>query len=210
MLETRKFSKGILLTCLITSIIWFLVLTYAWSQHRSSEILTGVIGGLTVILGMLTAEWLRTAREQVDLTRMRFEELMTHLEKVLYNFDDFVQDQFSEVGSRHWNDYNHVISSLIRLSRTTRWPQPNAIDIREAARDLLARMRALAMDAEENDHIWNLEERLELHLESRKLAGLIWAHEAEERDDFESLINKYRKTAPSVGIPVTWLKKPLS
>ena len=208
MLETWKFSKGILLTGLVTSIFWLLVLTYAWSQHRSSEILTGVIGGLTVILGMLTAEWLRSAREQVDLTRMRHEELMTHLEKVLYNFDDFMRDQFSEVGSRHWNDYNHVISSLIRLSRTTKWPQPNALEIRKAARDILAKMRALALDAEENDHIWKLEERLELHLESRELHSLIWAHETEESDDFESLINKYRKTAPSPGIPATWVEKP--
>ena len=208
MLNSWKFSKGILLTSLVTSIIWSLVLVYARSQHRSSEILTGVIGGLTVILGMLTAEWLRTAREQVELTRIRFEELMTHLEKVLYNFDDFMHDQFSEVGSRHWNDYNHVISALIRLSRTTRWPQPNAIEIRKEARDILAKMRALAMDAEENDHIWNLEERLEIHLESRELHRLIWANEREESDDFESLINKYRKTSPSSGIPVTWVKKP--
>ena len=208
MLEAWKFSKGILLTCLITSIVWFLILTYAWSQHRSSEILTGVIGGLTVILGMLTAEGLRTAREQVDLTRMRHEELMTHLEKVLYNFDEFVRDQFSEVGSRHWNDYNHVISSLLRLSRTTKWPQPHATQIRKAARDILAKMRALALDAEENDHIWNLEERLAIHLESRELRRLIWADETEESDDFDSLVSKYRKTARSPGIPATWVEKP--
>lgn len=207
MLESWKFSKGILLTCLVTSIFWFFVITYAWSQHRSSEILTGVIGGLTVILGMLTAEWLRSAREQVDLTRMRYEELMTHFEKVLYNFDEFIQDQFSEKGSRHWDDYNHVISSLIRLSRTTRWPQPNAVRIRKAARDVLARMRALTRDAEENDHIWNLQERMEILSENGELVGLIWAHESEERDNFESLVIKYRKSPSSAGMPVTWVKK---
>lgn len=210
MLETWKFSKGILLTCLVTSVFWFLVLDYAWSQHRSSEILTGVIGGLTVILGMLTAEWLRSAREQVDLTRMRFEELMTHLEKVLYNFDEFIGDQFSEAGARHWDDYNHVISSLIRLSRTTRWPQPNATMIRKAARDLFARIRALARDAEENDHMWSPEERLEIIAKSGELVGLIWAHKSEEIDDFESLINKYRKSPSSEGMPVIWVKKSIS
>ena len=210
MLETWKFSKGILLTCLMTSAIWSLVLAYAWSQNRSTEILTGVIGGLTVILGMLTAEWLRTAREQVDLTRMRYEELMSHLEKVLYNFDEFVRDQFSEVGSRHWDDYNHVISSLISLSSTTRWPQPNAIGIRKTARDMLARMRALARDAEENDHIWSIEERLEILVESGELAGLIWAHETEEINNFESLITNHRKTPSNADIHVTWVKKSLS
>ena len=159
---------------------------------------------------MLTAEWLRSAREQVDLTRMRFEELMTHFEKVLYNFDTFIRDQFSEEGSRHWEDYNHVISSLIRLSRTTRWPQPNAVRIRKAARDLLARMRPLARDAEENDHIWVLEERLEILSDSGELSELIWAHRSEETDDFESLVNKYRKTPSTKGMPISWVKKPPS
>lgn len=203
-----KFSKGLLLSWLGTSIISFLVLGYAWSQHRSSEILTGVIGGLTVILGMLTAEWLRTAREQVELSRMRLLELMSHLNKVLHNFEDYFRDPYSEVGSRHMNDYNHVIASLRRLSRTTGWPQPNAIEIRSTSRDLLARMNALLRDAEENRYVWNLEERLEISVASKELIRLIWAQEKEERDDFESLVDTYRKTDPTTGNPATGLQNP--
>lgn len=210
MMESWKFSKGLLLSWLGTSIISFLVLGYAWSQHRSSEILTGVIGGLTVILGMLTAEWLRTAREQVELSRMRLLELMSHLNKVLHNFEEYFKDPYSEVGSRHLNDYNHVIASLRRLSRTTGWPQPNAIEIRSVSRDLLARMNALLRDAEENKYVWNLEERLEISLASKELIRLIWAHEKEERDDFESLVNMYRKTDPTSGNPVTEVQNPSS
>lgn len=71
-------------------------------------------------------------------------------------------------------------------------------------------MRALARDAEENGHIWNLQDRLEIHLESRELVSLIWAHETEEMNEFESLVNGYRKTPPSDGIPVTWAKKPIA
>jgi len=199
MMESWKFSKGLLLSWSGTSIVSFLVLGYAWSQHRSSEILTGIIGGLTVILGMLTAEWLRTAREQVELSRMRLQELMSHLDTVLHNFEDYFKDPYSEVGSRHLADYNHVIASLIRLSRTTGWPQPNAREIRSTSRDLLARMNALVRDAEENRYVWNLEERLEIALASKELIRLIWAHEKDERDEFESLVNNYRKIPPSAG-----------
>ena len=210
MMESWKFSKGFLLSWLGTSTISFLVLGYAWSQHRSSEILTGVIGGLTVILGMLTAEWLRTAREQVELSRMRLLELMSHLDKVLHNFEDYFKDPYSEVGSRHLNDYNHVIASLVRLSRTTGWPQPNAIEIRSASRDLLARMNALVKGAAENRYVWNLEERLEIASASKELIRLIWAHDKDERDDFESLVNTYRKTDPTIGNSVTEVQNPSS
>ena len=133
---------------------------------------------------------------------------MSHLDKVLHNFEDYLKDPYSEVGSRHLIDYNRVIASLVRLSRTTGWPQPNAIEIRSASRDLLARMNALVRDAEENRYVWNLEERLEISLASKELISLIWAYEKEERDDFESLVNTHRKTDPTIGNPVTEVQSP--
>lgn len=72
------------------------LLGFAYQRHRSSEILTGVIGGLTIILGMITAGWLRASREQIELTRSRFFELLTHLERYLYNFDEYMRDQYSD------------------------------------------------------------------------------------------------------------------
>lgn len=120
MLEIWKFPKGIPLTALATATIWFLVLGFAYRQHRSSEILTGVIGGLTIILGKIRAAWLRSSREQVEVTRDRFFELMTHLERYLYNFDGFMQEPYSHEKSRHMEDFVLVFSSLSSMSRTTR------------------------------------------------------------------------------------------
>ena len=120
MIDTWKFSKGILLTIFFTAAISFLVLGYAYRQHRSSEILTGVIAGLTIILGMITAEWLRSAREQVELTRTRFFVLANYLEGYLYNFGDFMQNQFSHAKAEHLEDFFRVNSSATLLARTTR------------------------------------------------------------------------------------------
>lgn len=69
-------------------------------------------------------------------------------------------------------------------------------------------MNALVRDAEENKYVWNLEERLEVTIASKELVRLIWVHEKEERVDFESLIDTYRKTDPTIGNPATEAQNP--
>ena len=59
-----KFSKSTGLTLAITGIVGICVLVFAYHLHHYTEILSGVIGGLTIILGMVTAEWLRSSREE--------------------------------------------------------------------------------------------------------------------------------------------------
>ena len=137
----------------------FLVLGYAYRQQRSSEILTGVIAGLTIILGMLTAEWLRASREQVEVTRMRGVDLNNYLQTYLYNFEEYMQDPLSHENSHHREDETNVINSLGLLARTTRWPQPNAKKIRETASEMLGKAAALHFDAFENGYIWSVDER---------------------------------------------------
>jgi len=205
--ETWKFSKGILLTAFTTALIWFLLLGFAYRQHRSSEILTGVIGGLTIILGMITAEWLRSSREQVEVTRTRFFELVTYLQRFLYNFDEYHRDPLSHEQARHHDDFSHVFSSLTLLVRTTRWPQPNAKKIRETARELLAKLTALQTDAVENGRIWSLEKRMSLVSDQEQLNRLIWARKSEEVEDFKERIDKYRESTKNEGFPVGWTKK---
>ena len=204
MLEMWKFSKGILLTVLFTAAASFLVLGYAYREHRSSEILTGVIAGLTIILGMIAAEWLRSAREQVELTRIRFFDLISHLERFLYNFDEFMEDQFSHDKARHMDDYLHVVASMAMLTRTTRWPQPNAKKIREAGFDFSAKIQALLGDAEENTLIWSLEDRMQIAFDLSKIAPLIWARKPEKSEVMRASAAKYRKSPSNEGVPDSW------
>ena len=206
-METWKFSKGILLTALATAGIWVLLLGFAYRQHRSSEILTGVIGGLTIILGMITAEWLRASREQVELTRLRYSELFSLLQKFLYNYDDFMQDQFSVEQSRHFEDFNRIFPTLFLLVRTTRWPQPNAKKIREAALELGAKLGALQNDAHENGHIWSLEKRMALVLELGQMSPLIWARKPKEVAESKERSDKYRESPKNEGFPFGWSKR---
>ena len=198
--------KGLLLTALITGLIWFLLLGFAYQQHRSSEILTGIIGGLTIILGMITAEWLRSCREQVEVTRIRFLELTSLLQKFLYNFDEFMRDPFSRENAHHIEDFNHIHSALNSLIRTTRWPQPNAGKIRAATRDLTAKLVALQIDAHENGHFWNLEKRMPLVLELSQIGRLIWARNPQEVVDFQVDVDKYRESSKNGGWPFGWTK----
>jgi len=206
MLQTWKFSKGLLLTVFMTGLISFLVLGFAYQQDRSSEILTGVIGGLTIILGMITAEWLRSSREQVEVTRIRIHELMSLLQTYLYNFDEFMQNSFSKEQAHHIEEYNRINISLISLMNTTRWPQPNSRKIRDAARILYAKLNALYFDAHENGHIWNLEKRMPLCFEANQISRLIWALTAEESVDFQVEIANHRQSPKNDGLPFRWTK----
>ena len=204
MMESWKFSKGLLLTVFMTGLVSFLVLGFAYQQHRSSEILTGVIGGLTVLLGIITAEWLRSSREQVEVTRIRMHELMSLSQTYLYNFDEFMQDAFSKEQAHHIEEFNRINIALISLMNTTRWPQPNAGKIRDAARSLYAKLFALYADAHENGHIWSMEKRMPLIFEATQIARLIWMRTAEEIVDIQLEIDKYRESPKNDGIPFAW------
>ena len=207
MLQTWKFSKGILLTVFMTGLISFLVLGFAYQQDRSSEILTGVIGGLTIILGMITAEWLRSCREQVEFTRSSIHELLSLLQQYLYNFDEFMQDSFSKEHTHQIEEVGRIYYALNSLMRTTRWPQPNAGKIRDATRDLSAKLNALHSDAFENGHMWSLEKRMTLFSEVRQIARLIWMPTTEEVVDSQVETDKYRESPKNEGIPFAWTKR---
>ena len=205
-MESWRFSKGLLLTAFITGVIWFVVLGFAYQQNRSSEILTGVIGGLTIILGMITAEWLRSCREQVEFTRSRIEEVHNLFEQFLYNFEELTQNPYSKEHTNQIEELARIDSALKDLIRTTRWPQPNAGKIRDATRILYAKLMALQSDAFENGHIWSLEKRMPLYIEAMQIYRLIWMRTAEEVDDFQVEIDKYRESPKNDGIPFLWTR----
>ena len=191
----------------MTGLISFLVLGFAYQQDRSSEILTGVIGGLTIILGMITAEWLRSCREQVEFTRSSIHELLSLLQQYLYNFDEFMQDSFSKEHTHQIEEVGRIYYALNSLMRTTRWPQPNAGKIRDATRDLSAKLNALHSDAFENGHMWSLEKRMTLFSEVRQIARLIWMPTTEEVVDSQVETDKYRESPKNEGIPFAWTKR---
>ena len=209
MFETWKFSKGIILTSLVTGATWLLLLGFAYRQHRASEILSGVIAGLTVILGILTAEWLRSSREQVELARSRFNEIGRHLERFLVNFEIFWKIQYSREGSFHWDDFYNAVEPMELLARTTRWPQPNAKKIREVAGEKLSQILAMVDDAEEYGYIWDIEKRMAILFGLRQLQTLIWARTPADDEAELSQRIEYRVKPPKAraSMRVSWVKE---
>ena len=99
-----------------------------------------------------------------------------------------------------------IQTTMNLFARTTRWPQPNAREIRDRALDLFAKIGAMQMDAHENGHFWSLEKRMTLFLEFRKIAPLVWARKPEEIDEFKKRSDQYRESPQNTGLAFGWTK----
>ena len=97
MFNSWKYSKGSYLVIIFAASFGTLILGIAFYLKNFSAILTGVIGGLTIVLGMLTAEWLRSSRQQIEETRTSYKNLVVNLERLLYSYDEFATDQYSRI-----------------------------------------------------------------------------------------------------------------
>ena len=184
-----------------------MVLRFAYHLHRYSEILSGVIGGLTIILGMITAEWLRSSRVKVEETRIRYEVLDGLWDRFMFNADEFFESPFSVVNIQLLEDSNKLSHTIILMARTTRWPQPNAAKIRKQATELVDQFRAFLMDGLESKHIWSLKRRSELWTEFTKLRPLIWDITPDKQEAMWNRINKHRETEKVQEIPDHWIPK---
>ncbi len=210
MFKSWKYARGSYLTIILTAIGGLSILGFAYHLRHFSEILSGVIGGLTIILGMVTAEWLSSSRKQIEDTRLRYASLLHNLERYLYSLDEFTLDPYSERNAIHWDQFITTYNSLYLLALSTRWPQPNAKKIREVANDLTFRFEALNQDAFENEYVWSMEERYELYSALFQFPPLIWARMSLQDDEVNPLIEVHRKTKSSQGLPPSWKKKSIS
>ena len=207
MFDLWKYSKGSYLVIIFTAGFGTLILGIAYHLRNFSEILSGLIGGLTIILGMLTAEWLRSSRQQIEETRTSFKNLLLNLERLLYSFDDYATDQYSPQNYIYWDLHERCSGALMWLASSTRWPQPNAKKIRLVADDLFMRFDAMSVDATENDYVWTMEERFQLLAVVGQFRPLIWPRIPNQDDERRTRFQNYRKTPPNVGLPLAWKRK---
>ena len=207
MFESWKYSKGSYLVIIFTVSIGTFVLGIAYHLRNFSEILSGVIGGLTIILGMLTAEWLRSSRQQIEETRTSYKYLVLNLERYLYSYDEFALDAFSPQNYIYWDQYGRCADALTWLRQSTRWPQPNAKKIRLVADELMMRFDAMNVDAAQNDYVWTLEERFELFAMILQFGPLIWPRNMDQSDERRTRFEAYRKTPQNDGLPLAWKRK---
>ncbi len=207
MTEFWKFSKSTVLTLVITGVVGTCVLAFAYHLRHYTEILSGVIGGLTIILGMVTAEWLRSAREEAAVNELRRHNLMVNIQWHFFNAEFFLEGPFTPESEERFKTYSDMRHQLNLLAIRTRWPQPNAKRIRQQAIPLAAKWDAMARDAMQNGHLWSAQKRYELYIEAVDLLDLILGGGKKVEALYNEIYLKSRETAPRKGMPMHWLRQ---
>jgi hypothetical protein len=111
---------------------------------KADILLSGFVSGLTILLGVIVADWLKRLRDRIDATRRAGSVV---LENVL-NFMDFLAGHALEGENftygikrsleerRFMDDFDFFTKELETLAELPRWPQRNATEIRKTANHL--------------------------------------------------------------------------
>lgn len=201
-----KSSKSTSLTLLVTSMAGILILAFAYHLHHYTEILSGVIGGLTIILGMVTAEWLRSTRDEAEATERRLRSIAVNFRSVVFNVEYLLTDPSAPLHQEKEIALRELFYELSQVARKTRWPQSNAKEIRRQALEVLTGLSAMIQDATENEHIWSVEKRFGLGLEAVHLLNNIVDGTKEAALQME-MSKKKRETEPRQGMSMQWLRQ---
>jgi len=202
-----KSSKSTALILALTGFAGICVLAFAYHLRHYTEILSGVIGGLTIILGMVTAEWLRSAREDSEANVSRLHTLYLNFFSLTLNFELNLEDSLSPRFQQQMKILWDVQYQLRLLAVKTRWPQPNANRIRLKSLLLEAKLIAMFRDAVENDHLWNAEKRHKLQEEMIELWSLILPGGKKVEALSTEMYLKSRETEVREGMSMVWLKQ---
>ena len=200
-----KSSKSSSLVLILTGLVGVCVLAFAYHQHHFTEILSGVIGGLTIILGIVTAEWLRTAREDSEANVSRLHTLQLNYYPLILNPDFLLGDETVPLIKEQTKTFYDVNYNLLLLATKTRWPQPNAKKIRLQALSLRAKNLAMFRDAVENRHLWSAEKRHGLQIEMNELADTVFTRRKRDVEIAREIYYKSRETEPREGMSMVWL-----
>ena len=180
-----------------------LVLAFAYHLRHYTEILSGVIGGLTIILGMVIAEWLRSNREQAETTLARFHNLASNAHLVLLNSPYLLEESLSSEFKDQFQNSIDIDFELGWFELFYRWPQPNARAVRTLANELRLKFNAMLMDAAENGHLWSTEKRFQLSGDFQSLFVLLVGVDTAGHVFWKNAM-KYRETEQRPGMPNPW------
>jgi hypothetical protein len=86
---------------------------------KSDIVLSGIVSGATILLGVLIADWLRRFRNRVDQTRHAVRELLTPLNMVadflagnILEGYDFANDAFLTQGEKGLTPYSLLLRRM--------------------------------------------------------------------------------------------------
>ena len=107
---------------------------------KTDIFLSGLVSGLTILLGVIAAEWLKRLRDRISYTRRVVIDiwfckmnLVSYLRDHLIGAFDFESSELAK-GGHEFREVVQMLSTELRdLSEIPRWPQRNARQIRQAA-----------------------------------------------------------------------------
>jgi hypothetical protein len=108
---------------------------------KTDSLLSGLVSGMTILLGVITADWLKRLRDRAEYTRriasdisqsiLSYVDFLTN--HLLETFGNSTESRMSQDEKQLWDTYFFLVKELRELSESPKWPQRNAKGIREAA-----------------------------------------------------------------------------
>ena len=159
---------------------------------KTDIFLSGLVSGLTILLGVIAAEWLKRLRDRISYTRR----VVTEIAVYKLNYISYLRDHLIEAyyygslenskGRREFFETFQMLSTELRdLSEIPRWPQRNARQIRQAATNFRICLFANMEHCIEHQvllHQENAEELKRLELELRSATRSKRAYKTTMRD----------------------------
>jgi hypothetical protein len=107
-------------------------------------LLSGFISGLTILVGVIVADWLKRLRDRIDASRRAGSVIAENVRyfldylagHVLEGPDFAFGAEKSDDEKIFMKDYDFFMRELENLAESPRWPQRNAKQIRKAAHQL--------------------------------------------------------------------------
>jgi hypothetical protein len=106
--------------------------------------LSGLVSGLTILLGVIFADWLKRLRDRVEASRLTASVILVKLGDYMdYLVCHTLEGDFLDGVEKSRDEkefiacFNEIIQEIETLAELPRWPQQNARQIREAANHLV-------------------------------------------------------------------------
>ena len=145
---------------------------------KADILLTGLVSGLTILLGVIAAEWLKRLRERISYTRRIVTDISICKEIVVSYLENHLVVPFSYRSSKtseELRQFEDSVQMLIRelrdLSEVPKWPQSNAKKIRLAAYNFRICLFANTTHCSEFQVLLHRENKEELDLLEVELRG---------------------------------------
>ena len=147
---------------------------------HSDIVLSGLISGATILLGVFTADWLRRFRNREERAKLDVTDIWWNLQLIInYLSTQYLEDYHPGLGVKQteeerefWQVVMSTDGKIKYIYHSTRWPQRNAKQIREVGVRLVACAGANVNECGESRALLHKEERdeiLTLFFELQKL-----------------------------------------